>query len=183
VRPFARRLVMAAETPGNFLYRFADFLGIDAYISWILSRTIQHGRSRRRLDVERHLLVNGVQEMLMDLASKYRLAVVSARDAESTSHFLKHFNLAQYFNVIVTAQSCKHTKPYPEPILLAALQLGLLPKACVMVGDTVMDIHAGKAAGAQTIAVLCGFGTLNELIKAEADMILSTTSQLVDIFI
>ena len=38
-----------------------------------------------------------------------------------------------------------------------------------MVGDTVVDIQAGKAAGAQTVGVLCGFGTQRELERAGAD--------------
>jgi phosphoglycolate phosphatase-like HAD superfamily hydrolase len=47
-----------------------------------------------------------------------------------------------------------------------------------MVGDTVVDIHAGKRAGAQTVGVLCGFGTAGELQRAGADMILENTAEL-----
>ena len=50
-----------------------------------------------------------------------------------------------------------------------------------MVGDTVVDIKAGKQAGAQTVGVLCGFGELDELEKAGADLILESTPQLYDI--
>jgi phosphoglycolate phosphatase len=52
------------------------------------------------------------------------------------------------------------------------------PEACLMVGDTIVDIQAGKAAGAQTIGLLCGFGEEHELRRRGADMILSTTSEL-----
>jgi phosphoglycolate phosphatase len=180
IRPFARTLVMAAETPGNFLYRLADCLGLDAIFARILSWIFQHNRTRRS-DVERFLLIAGVREMLVGLAKRYPMAVVSARDADSTAQFLQHFEIDEYFEVIITAQSCQHTKPYPEPVLSAAAQLGLAPQACLMIGDTVVDILAGKAAGAQTIAVLCGFGTLRELKKAKADLILSATPQILDI--
>lgn len=181
VRPFARTLVMAAETPGNFLYRLADILGVDGLLSRMLSWSFQRSRARRA-DVERFLLISGVREMLAQLTEKYSMAVVSARDADSTGQFLRHFELDEYFKVIVTAQSCQHTKPFPEPVLSAVEQLGLSPHACVMIGDTVIDIMAGKAAGVQTIAVLCGFGTLRELKKAQADLILSATPQIIDIF-
>jgi phosphoglycolate phosphatase-like HAD superfamily hydrolase len=46
-----------------------------------------------------------------------------------------------------------------------------------MIGDTVMDIRAGKAAGCQTIGVLCGFGTQQELAAAGADMLLASTAE------
>jgi N-acetyl-D-muramate 6-phosphate phosphatase len=47
-----------------------------------------------------------------------------------------------------------------------------------MVGDTPIDIRAGRAAGAQTIGVLCGFGEREELLRAGADLILDSTADL-----
>jgi N-acetyl-D-muramate 6-phosphate phosphatase len=96
-------------------------------------------------------------------------------------HFLEHFDLMQYFKVVVTAHTCKLTKPNPDPVIFAAEQLGLKPENCVMIGDTIVDIYAGKSAGTQTIGVLCGFGTLPELKRVGANMILSTTPDLIKI--
>jgi phosphoglycolate phosphatase-like HAD superfamily hydrolase len=50
-----------------------------------------------------------------------------------------------------------------------------------MIGDTTVDILAGRAAGAQTVGVLCGFGEEEELQRAGADLILPGTSALVSI--
>jgi phosphoglycolate phosphatase-like HAD superfamily hydrolase len=47
-----------------------------------------------------------------------------------------------------------------------------------MIGDTPIDIRAGKAAGAQTVGVLCGFGEEPELQKLGADLILPSTANL-----
>jgi phosphoglycolate phosphatase len=47
-----------------------------------------------------------------------------------------------------------------------------------MIGDTTIDIRTGLAAGAQTIGVLCGFGTEAELRRTGAGLILRTTSDL-----
>jgi phosphoglycolate phosphatase-like HAD superfamily hydrolase len=54
-------------------------------------------------------------------------------------------------------------------------------EACLMVGDTTVDIRAGKAAGVQTVGVLCGFGEEKELREQGADMILATTPELVQV--
>ncbi len=52
------------------------------------------------------------------------------------------------------------------------------PEDCLMIGDTTVDIRAGKRAGAQTLGVLCGFGEEKELRKYDADLILDTTAEL-----
>lgn len=109
------------------------------------------------------------------------MAVVSARDAITTRNFLEAFDLHQYFEIVVTSQTCKHTKPYPDPVLYAAEHLGLQPENCVMIGDTIVDVRAGKSAGTQTIAVLCGFGIERELKRADADLILGCTAQVSEI--
>ncbi|MBK7338591.1 MAG: HAD family hydrolase [Saprospirales bacterium] len=50
-----------------------------------------------------------------------------------------------------------------------------------MIGDTTADIRAGKAAGAQTVGVLCGFGEEPELRKMGADEIIDDTTKLLDV--
>jgi phosphoglycolate phosphatase len=47
-----------------------------------------------------------------------------------------------------------------------------------MIGDTTVDILAGNRAGAQTVGVLCGFGTEDELRKAGADLIVRDLEEL-----
>jgi phosphoglycolate phosphatase-like HAD superfamily hydrolase len=111
------------------------------------------------------------------------MAVVSARDEKGTMAFLERFDLVQYFDAIVTGLSAKHTKPYPDPVLFAADKLGVAPENCLMIGDTTVDIRAGKSAGAQTVGVLCGFGEEPELRKMGADMILEDTTELVGLLI
>jgi phosphoglycolate phosphatase-like HAD superfamily hydrolase len=119
--------------------------------------------------------------MLDSLVKRYPLSVVSARDTRTTMDFLNQFDLVAYFKCIATDQTCEHTKPFADPILWAAREMGVLPEACLMVGDTSVDIRAGKAAGAQTVGVLCGFGEEGELREHNADMILSMTAELVQV--
>jgi HAD superfamily hydrolase (TIGR01509 family) len=173
----ARRFIMWIEAPGNALLGLADTLGIDdemiAVIHW-LSR-------RRRYSPKKFLLIAGVDEMLKQLHGRYPMAVVSARDEDGTMAFLEQFDLVQYFDVIVTGLSAKHTKPYPDPILLAAQKMNVSPENCLMIGDTTVDIRAGKSAGAQAVGVLCGFGEESELKKMGADLILQDTTKLLDV--
>jgi len=172
----ARRLVMWAEAPGNALLGLTDTIGLDdelvTLIDW-MSRGRKHS-------AKPFLLIPNVNEMLAHLKGSYPMAVVSARDEKGTMRFLEQFDLAQYFDAIITGQSAPRTKPYPDPILLAAQRMSVKPAECLMIGDTIVDVRAGKSAGAQTIGVLCGFGEELELARMGADLILKTTSDLVN---
>jgi N-acetyl-D-muramate 6-phosphate phosphatase len=173
----ARRFVMWIEAPGNALLGLADRLGLDdamiAAVNWI---------SLRRKHVnKKYLLMPGVDELLKQLHGRYPMAVVSARDERSTMAFLEKFDLVQYFDVIVTGLSAPHTKPYPDPIFLAAKKMNVPPQDCLMIGDTTVDIRAGRSAGAQTLGVLCGFGEEFELRSTGADDILEHTAQLLSL--
>jgi phosphoglycolate phosphatase len=61
--------------------------------------------------------------------------------------------------------------------------MGVEPENCLMIGDTRVDLRAGKAAGAQTVGVLCGFGQQAELRQIGADEILETTAGLADLLL
>jgi HAD superfamily hydrolase (TIGR01549 family) len=173
----ARRLVMWVEAPGNALLGFADTLGIDdemvALIDWF-SRHRTYSRKQ-------FLLIPNVDKMLASLKGRYPMAVISARDEKGTMRFLHHFDLIGFFDVIVTGQSAGRTKPYPDPILLAAQRMNVRPEECLMIGDTTVDMRAGKSAGSQTVGVLCGFGEEPELLQMGADLILKNTSDLVTV--
>jgi len=121
--------------------------------------------------------------LLADFVEKFSMGVVSARDEDSTMAFIRQFNLEKHFNVVVTSQTCRHTKPFPDPLLFAAEKLGVEPQFCLMVGDTTVDMKAAKLAGMQAVGVLCGFGREKELKRAGADVILPATTDLRQIFI
>jgi N-acetyl-D-muramate 6-phosphate phosphatase len=178
IRPFARWAIMCAETPGNLVYHLLDRANLDdevgRFYSYISQRKIGY-RPRS------FYLVQGVREMLVQLCQHYPLAVISARDQAGTAAFLAQFHLGNLFVVVVTALTCRYTKPFPDPVFWAAAQMGVSPANCLMVGDTTVDIRAGKSAGAQTVGVLCGFGQEPELRRAGADLILSHTAALAEV--
>ena len=175
----ARRMVMWVESPGNALLSLAHSLGmVDemvAFINWMNRHRVRQPRN--------FLLVPGVVEMLRRLKGRYPMAVVSVRDERGTMAFLEAFDLVQYFDVIVTAFSAPRTKPYPDPILFAAQKMDVPPEGCLMIGDTTVDIRAGRAARAQTVGVLCGFGEELELRRMGADMILESTPSLAQVLL
>ncbi|MBA4379180.1 MAG: hypothetical protein C0393_00555 [Anaerolinea sp.] len=175
VKQVARRIVMASEAPANFLIGLPDVIGLDDELIVLIDlayRRLGHTPKKN------FLLIPGVKAMLLELSQRYPLAVVSARDGRTTNLFLEQFDLLPLFKCIATAQTCKHTKPFPDPVLWAAEKMGVPPEACLMIGDTTVDIRSGRSAGAQTVGVLCGFGEEEELRRRGADLILTSTEEL-----
>ncbi|MEM1042034.1 MAG: HAD family hydrolase [Bacteroidota bacterium] len=176
-RRLARRVVLDAETPVNAAYGLADRLGIDDE----LKRVRDYLRELRGADdaEPEHLVVPGIDEMIETLAAHFPMCAISTGGAERVAHFFEHFGLREHFTALVTAQTTPRMKPYPDPVHYAAEQMGVAAAECVMIGDTTVDMLAGTSAGAQTIGVLCGFGTEDELRREGADLVVDVTPDVV----
>ncbi|MDX9864180.1 MAG: HAD family hydrolase [Anaerolineaceae bacterium] len=177
VHGLSRWMVMAMETPSNLAYAAVDRTRMDDAVLNPLKVRLK----RKDKPPPSFWLIEGVAEMLTALAGRYPLAVVTARDEAGTMAFLEQFSLTGLFGAVATARTCQYTKPFPDPVVWAAGELGVAPQDCLMVGDTTVDMRAGKAAGAQTVGVLCGFGRERELLRAGADLILPMTADLMGV--
>ena len=170
----ARGFVHFAESPGNWLLQMADRLSLDSFLASLLDRLA----NQKEAEIQDFPAISGILPMLKVLSGRFPLAIVSARNEVTTRHFLRLNQLEVFFPVVVTSQTCRRTKPFADPLLFAAEQLGIPIENCLMIGDTVTDIRAAKAAGAQSLSVLCGFGLEKELRRAGTQEILPSTSEL-----
>jgi HAD superfamily hydrolase (TIGR01549 family) len=179
-RKAARRIVMTLDTPINAVYTVLDWLTLDDEVIRLLD-----WMQGLRLRKEKHdlPLIAGTIDCLEQLTPHYKLAVVSARGAHGTHQFLEQQGLTRFFGCVAHGQTASHTKPWPDPILWAAEQLDVHPHECLMVGDTTVDIRAGRAAGSQTVGVLSGFGDHKELARVKADLILPSVAELPQILL
>jgi len=186
----ARQTVMALETPVHGAYAKLDELGLDVPLTRLKDRLRAvkrrqadpaHTRNPEAIDEVPHDMVAGVQEMIGKLARDFPMCTISTGGAPRVERFLEHYGVRQHFAAVVGAQTTRRMKPHPEPLLYAAAQMGVRPEECLMIGDTTIDVRTGRAAGAQTVGVLCGFGTERELKEAGADLILLTTSDLLGV--
>jgi HAD superfamily hydrolase (TIGR01549 family) len=171
----ARRLVMAAETPGNGFITFLDLLGLDTALKSLSDRLLALRGLRTRANFR---IMAGTDDMLRQLREQYRLAVVTTRDRGDAEAFLDQYSLHNFFEVLTTSESTWRLKPHPSPVRHTAQQLGVAVERCVMVGDTTVDVKSARRAGAWAVAVLCGFGERQELERAGAHTILDHTAHL-----
>jgi HAD superfamily hydrolase (TIGR01509 family) len=176
----ARGWVLRAETPTNALLALLDRLHLDQILGAALN--LLH-RMRGEAAHNSIALIPGARQALERLADRFPLGVVTAREQSTALEIIRSHELESYFTCVATARTTLRAKPHPAPVLWAADQLGCHPSQILMVGDTTVDILAGRAAGAQTAALLCGFGERGELELAGADLILDGPKDLVNLLL
>jgi HAD superfamily hydrolase (TIGR01509 family) len=123
-----------------------------------------------------------VSTTLETLSAKAKLALVTMRafPKENIIKELEGFNIAKYFAYVVTALDTDEPKPSPEALIKCVKALDVQMCDCAIVGDSISDIRAGKAAGAKTVAVLSGLFSRQELIEEKPDLIIKDITALPD---
>lgn len=168
----ARWLVMFGETPMNALITAMDFFGLDTLMFKLRARMRSTAPATFRL-------VPGVKPLLRYLwEHDKQLAVVSTRSEVDAQIFLRQHGLDAWFSLVATNATTRRLKPHPEPVLYAVARLGCTLDACVMVGDTPVDVRAARRAGVWAVGVRCGFGEARELHRAGAHLVLPSTADL-----
>jgi len=119
----------------------------------------------------------GVPETLASLAGR-PITTMSTRRREEARHMLQVAGLEPYFTVIVGGDEVPRPKPYPDLPRHAARALGVPVDRCVVLGDSPVDILAGRSAGAWTVAAMYGYGTPASLREAKPHAAISSFPEL-----
>ena len=103
---------------------------------------------------------------------------LATNDAEGPAR--RHLQVAGVhddFAFIAGSDSGWGGKPAPGQLLAFLAQTGLAAADCVMVGDSLHDLHAGRAAGMRTLGVLTGPAPAAELAP-HADAVLASIAEI-----
>jgi len=112
----------------------------------------------------------GIREMLAALGTHaVSCAVVTSRRRETATLTLRTQRLEDYFEAVICEEDVVSPKPAADPVLAAAAKLGVPPGEAVMIGDSVLDLQSGRAAGAKTGAALWGSQELAALLASGPD--------------
>jgi len=125
---------------------------------------------------------DGLESVLKGLGEQgIRLgAVTSAREVAVRP--LYHHALSQYFMAIITREDGYLLKPAPDGILECLRRMEVSSDHAIIVGDSPLDIRAGKTAGSLTIGVLSGIGSQAQLEAEAPTAIIKHVSQLLSLF-
>jgi phosphoglycolate phosphatase len=120
----------------------------------------------------------GILNTLHDLAAmQIRMAVITNKNEELCLLLLRELGINNLFDCACGGDTYAERKPSPVPLLKIAEKLGVSPRECVMIGDSINDVESGQRAAMKTIACSWGYGDITELNGA--DLIVDTPSELV----
>ena len=106
------------------------------------------------------------------------VAIATSDDCITTKAMLKGLGIAPLVDAVVCADDGFSIKPKPDMVLAICNDLDISPAETVIVGDNVVDLQMGRAAGVGlTIGVLSGLGVKADLAPY-ADVILSSIDEL-----
>lgn len=105
---------------------------------------------------------------------------IATNDAEAPAYaHLEGSKIAQHFDFVAGYDSGYGGKPAPGQLLAFCQQNQLQPSQCAMVGDSLHDLEAGRAAGMTTVGVLTGPASAEDLAPL-ADIVFPTIAELPD---
>lgn len=127
----------------------------------------------------RSVLYPGVREGLDYLrAAGYRLGCVTNKAGRFTEPVLRELGIRDYFELVVSGDTLSRKKPDPEPLLHAARYFEVGPGEALMVGDSVSDVKAARAAGFRVVCVSYGYNHGMDIRAAQPDAVIDSLVQL-----
>ncbi len=103
-------------------------------------------------------LFDGVTEGLNAMqAAGFRLGCITNKVARYTEPLLKGIGLADYFEIVLSGDSLPEKKPHPLPLLHAAKFFGVPVEQVLLIGDSLNDTIAARAAGCPVVCVPYGY--------------------------
>jgi phosphoglycolate phosphatase len=121
----------------------------------------------------------GARECLQALhAAGVPLAIVTNKQQRFAQGLMNRLGLAPYVKLVVGGDSCERRKPDPQPLWWASTQLGATPAHTLMVGDSVNDVLAARAAGMPVVCVPYGYNEGEDSRALPCDAIVETLADL-----
>lgn len=85
------------------------------------------------------------------------MGCVTNKAGRFTEPLLELTGLRRFFGVVVSGDTVERKKPHAEPMLFAASRLGASPRETLVVGDSLNDVQAARAAGCRVVVVPYGY--------------------------
>ncbi|WP_426415892.1 phosphoglycolate phosphatase [Aestuariirhabdus sp. LZHN29] len=132
-----------------------------------------------RSNGEQARLYDGAQVLLQALAAAgVPLALVTNKPLAFTQPLLEALDIGHCFSVILGGDSLPQKKPDPAPLLAAVARLGLPVRTCLMVGDSINDLLAARAAGMPIACVSYGYNHGEPIALSHPDLLVDSLAKL-----
>ena len=163
-----RALTGESETPADpGQLREACAVFLDLYAS--------HGRERSRV-------YPGVRDGLTALRSRdAALVCITNKPRSPAIDLLAHLEMLDWFELVLGGDSLARRKPDPLPLLHACSELGVPVERTILVGDSINDVKAARAAGMRVACVSYGYNYGVDIAQAGPDAVVDSLVELADL--
>ncbi len=128
---------------------------------------------------KRSRLYPGVREGLDFLkAAGYKLGCVTNKAARFTEPLLRDLGVYDDFAIVISGDTLPKKKPDPLPLLHAADFFGVQPGNALMIGDSISDVKAARAAGFQIVCMSYGYNHGQDIREANPDAVIDSMAEL-----
>ncbi len=127
----------------------------------------------------RSRLYPGVREGLEALRARgYPLGCVTNKAMQFTDPLLADLGIRDFFGIVIAGDTLPRKKPDPLPLMHASEFFGSRPCASLMVGDSVSDVKAARAAGFRVVCVSYGYNHGRDIREARPDVVIDSLAEL-----
>ncbi len=120
----------------------------------------------------------GILEILESVPATH--VVLSNKREDLCRSLVEALNVRSFFAEIVGGDTYSQRKPDPFPVFQMLMRFGVPPENAILVGDSVIDMEAGRKAGIRTVGVTWGFGDPLEKESFTPDWLFQTVAGLGD---
>ena len=130
----------------------------------------------------RSCLYDGVSEALDFLTTTgVKIGCVTNKASEFTLPILQDLGISDYFETVLCGDMVERKKPDPMPLLLSAEKLGVSAKASMMLGDSMSDVKAARAAGFSIICMSYGYNHGEDIRDYHPDAVVDSMAEIKNI--
>ncbi len=104
----------------------------------------------------------------------YRLACITNKAEKFTLPLLKDTGLRDYFELVLAGDTLPKKKPDPMPLIYACEKFGVAPDEMLLIGDSLNDTQAARAAGCYVFCVPYGYNRGQDVNELDLDAVVDT---------
>ncbi|WP_066015246.1 phosphoglycolate phosphatase [Endozoicomonas atrinae] len=124
-------------------------------------------------------LYPGVSDFLEAMKGRgIKQVVITNKSEQFTDRLLQLMGIHHYFDLTIGGDSLTEKKPHPMPLLHAMHRFDIPSDESLMIGDSVNDIHAARAAGVRVVGLPYGYNHGEPIEQANPDLVIPSLSGL-----
>ncbi len=134
--------------------------------------TIYEHEYEKNLCINTHPYPGVVDGLAAMKEASFQLACITNKSEVFTLSLLRTTSLLDYFDIVLSGDSLPKKKPDPMPLQHACKLFGILPHEMLLIGDSLNDTVAARAAGCYVFCVSYGYNEGRDILELDCDAII-----------